>query len=103
MLVVGAGATLDEALKAADELAKENVNIRVLDPFTIKPIDKEAIVQNAKAVGGKILTVEDHYLEGTYNTSWSDRISLNYFFQSQLKGQTFLSNIVSEARGYFAV
>lgn len=69
MLVVGAGATLDEALKAADELAKENINIRILDPFTIKPIDKEAIVQNAKAVGGKILTVEDHYLEGTYCTS----------------------------------
>lgn len=89
MLVVGAGATLDEALKAADELAKENINIRVLDPFTIKPIDKEAIVQNAKAVGGKILTVEDHYLEGSYYTSWFDRISLNYFFQSQLNGQTF--------------
>lgn len=69
MLVVGAGATLDEALKAADELAKINVHIRVLDPFTIKPIDKEAIVQNAKAVGGKILTVEDHYLEGIYYTS----------------------------------
>ena len=69
VLVVGAGATLDEALKAADELAKENINIRILDPFTIKPIDKEAIVQNAKAVGGKILTVEDHYLEGTYYTS----------------------------------
>ena len=69
MLVVGAGATLDEALKAAGELAKENINIRILDPFTIKPIDKEAIVQNAKAVGGKILTVEDHYLEGAYCTS----------------------------------
>ena len=77
MLVVGAGATLDEALKAADELAKENINIRILDPFTIKPIDKEAIVQNAKAVGGKILTVEDHYLEGTYYTSWLDRISFS--------------------------
>ena len=60
---------MDEALKAADELAKENINIRILDPFTIKPIDKEAIVQNAKAVGGKILTVEDHYLEGTHYTS----------------------------------
>lgn len=69
VLVVGAGATLDEALKAVDELAKENINIRVLDPFTIKAIDKEAIVQNAKAVGGKILTVEDHYLEGSYYTS----------------------------------
>ena len=64
MLVIGAGATLDEALKAADQLAKENINIRVLDPFTLKPLDKESIIQHARAVGGKILTVEDHYREG---------------------------------------
>lgn len=64
MLVIGAGVTLIEAVKAADELAKENSHIRVMDPFTLKPIDKEAIITNAKAVGGKILTVEDHYIEG---------------------------------------
>ena len=55
-----------EALKAADELAKEKIHIRVMDPFTLKPIDKEAIIKHAKAVGGKILTVEDHYIEGKY-------------------------------------
>lgn len=64
MLVIGAGITLIEALKAADQLAKENINIRVLDPFTLKPLDKESIIKNAKTVGGKILTVEDHYVEG---------------------------------------
>lgn len=53
-----------EAMKAADELAKENIHIRVLDPFTLKPIDKEAIITHAKACRGKILTVEDHYIEG---------------------------------------
>lgn len=56
--------TLIEAIKAADELAKENIHIRVLDPFTLKPIDKEAIIKHSKACGGKILTVEDHYIEG---------------------------------------
>ena len=64
MLVIGAGVTLSEALKAADELAEENINIRVMDPFTLKPLDKEAVIMHAKAVGGKILTVEDHYIEG---------------------------------------
>lgn len=64
MLVIGAGVTMIEAMKAADELAKENIHIRVLDPFTLKPIDKEAIITHAKACGGKILTVEDHYIEG---------------------------------------
>uniref|UniRef100_UPI00358E1FE9 transketolase-like protein 2 isoform X1 n=1 Tax=Myxine glutinosa TaxID=7769 RepID=UPI00358E1FE9 len=62
--VIGAGVTLHEALKAADLLAEQGVKIRVLDPFTVKPIDVEAIVANAKATGGRVLVVEDHYPEG---------------------------------------
>jgi transketolase len=38
----------------------------VLDPFTVKPIDSEAIIANAKECGGRILTVEDHYPEGMH-------------------------------------
>lgn len=64
VLVVGAGVTLYEALKAADELSKVGVNVRVIDPFTIKPLDAQLIVKNAKEVGGRIVTVEDHYAEG---------------------------------------
>lgn len=64
VLIIGAGVTLIEALKAADELASLNVAARVIDPFTIKPIDKEGIVNHAKAVGGRVVTVEDHYPEG---------------------------------------
>ncbi|CAG0894365.1 unnamed protein product [Cyprideis torosa] len=64
VLVIGCAVTLEEALKAADELAKEGINIRVLDPFTLKPIDAEGIVANAKECGGRIVTVEDHYPEG---------------------------------------
>nr|XP_056712135.1 transketolase-like protein 1 [Euleptes europaea] len=62
--VIGAGVTLHEALAAADELAKEGIHIRVIDPFTIKPLDAETIISNAKATGGRIITVEDHYREG---------------------------------------
>lgn len=63
-LVIGAGVTLHEALQAADILAASNVNVRVLDPFTVKPIDAEAIISHAKACGGNVVTVEDHYPEG---------------------------------------
>jgi len=62
--VIGGGVTIHEAIKAADELAGKGINIRVLDPFTIKPIDADAIVKNGKATRGRIITVEDHYPEG---------------------------------------
>nr|XP_004672161.1 transketolase-like protein 1 isoform X2 [Jaculus jaculus] len=62
--VIGAGVTLHEALVAADEIAKEDISIRVIDLFTIKPLDSTTIISNAKATGGRIITVEDHYPEG---------------------------------------
>uniref|UniRef100_A0A8C8RSA7 transketolase n=1 Tax=Pelusios castaneus TaxID=367368 RepID=A0A8C8RSA7_9SAUR len=62
--VIGAGVTLHEALAAADELAKQGIPIRVIDPFTIKPLDAATIISSARATGGRIITVEDHYREG---------------------------------------
>nr|XP_033778203.1 transketolase-like protein 1 [Geotrypetes seraphini] len=62
--VIGAGITLHEALAAADELAKQGTNICVIDPFTIKPLDTTTILSCARATGGRIITVEDHYREG---------------------------------------
>ncbi|XP_046840258.1 transketolase-like [Xenia sp. Carnegie-2017] len=64
VLIIGAAITLVHAMEAAEELAKSGINARVLDPFTIKPLDNEGIIANAKAAGGKIITVEDHYPEG---------------------------------------
>uniref|UniRef100_A0A8C6TCD9 Transketolase n=1 Tax=Neogobius melanostomus TaxID=47308 RepID=A0A8C6TCD9_9GOBI len=60
--VIGAGITLHEALAAADSLARKN--IRVIDPFTIKPLDAATILSSARATRGRIITVEDHYKEG---------------------------------------
>lgn len=65
--VIGACVTLVEAFKAADELAKAGVNIRIIDPFTIKPIDAETIISSARKTGGRIITVEDHYSEGEHH------------------------------------
>ncbi|XP_039626914.1 transketolase-like [Polypterus senegalus] len=62
--VIGAGVTLHEANAAAEQLATENIFIRVIDPFTIKPLDADKIIESAKATKGRIITVEDHYYEG---------------------------------------
>ncbi|KAJ8394792.1 hypothetical protein AAFF_G00041470 [Aldrovandia affinis] len=62
--VIGAGVTLHEALAAAEQLKKERISIRVIDPFTIKPLDSKTIIDHAKATRGRIITVEDHYYEG---------------------------------------
>jgi len=65
VLVIGAGVTLHEALRAADILAKEyQTHIRIIDPFTIKPIDRDTILKNAKEVQMRVVVVEDHYPEG---------------------------------------
>merc|ERR1711892_472018 len=64
VLVVAAGITLAETMKAADMLAAKGINIRVTDPFTIKPLDITAVQDNAAACGGRVITVEDHYPEG---------------------------------------
>merc|ERR1719397_787486 len=64
VLVVAAGVTLHQALSAADTLAEQGVMVRVMDPFTIKPLDITAVQDNAAACGGRIIVVEDHYPEG---------------------------------------
>lgn len=65
VLIVGAGITLFEALKAADVLAQTaQLQCCVMDPFTLKPIDIDLLAAEAKRVGGRVLTVEDHYPEG---------------------------------------
>ncbi|ODN02005.1 Transketolase-like protein 2 [Orchesella cincta] len=74
ILLIGAGITLYEALAAADELAKSGINARVIDPFTIKPLDS-AIIEHAKAAGGKVVTVEDHYPEGGIGEAVSSLLS----------------------------
>ncbi|XP_075984765.1 transketolase-like protein 2 [Anticarsia gemmatalis] len=64
VLLIGAGITLHEAIIAADKLKTEGVEARILDPFTVKPLDEAAVVQHAKAAGGRIVVVEDHYQAG---------------------------------------
>jgi len=62
--VVAGGITLHEALKAADALATEGIEVRVIDLYSVKPVDGETLRAAAEATGGRVVTVEDHSPEG---------------------------------------
>jgi transketolase len=62
--VVGAGVTLFEALKAYDDLAAKGTVIRVVDLYSLQPIDAETLLRCARETGGRVITVEDHYAAG---------------------------------------
>ena len=61
--LVGSGVTVHEALKAADALEEDGIAARVIDLYSIKPIDADTLQAAAEATG-RIVTVEDHYPEG---------------------------------------
>jgi transketolase len=62
--VIGAGITVFEALKAHDELKAKGVHIRVVDLYSLQPIDAASLVRCAQETGGRLITVEDHYPGG---------------------------------------
>src|ERR1700723_2963305 len=62
--VIGAGITVHEALKAADELKSQGTSICVVDLYCVKPIDGKALGAQIAATGGRLVTVEDHWAEG---------------------------------------
>ena len=61
--VIGAGVTLFEALKAHDQLAAEGVAIRVIDLYSVQPIDADTLIAAARETG-RLISVEDHYASG---------------------------------------
>ncbi|MEU4893995.1 transketolase [Streptomyces sp. NPDC044780] len=61
--LIGAGVTLHEAIEAADRLAQENISARVIDLYSLKPVDAETL-RTAAEVTGRLITVEDHHPEG---------------------------------------
>ncbi|MGH3086530.1 MAG: transketolase [Rubrobacteraceae bacterium] len=62
--IVAAGITVREALEAAEELRGENISARVIDAYSIKPIDADGLRSAASATGGRVVAVEDHWPEG---------------------------------------
>jgi transketolase len=62
--LIGAGVTLHNCLAAADELDKEGLKCRVIDLYSVKPVDKRTLKEAAAITRGKFVIVEDHYPEG---------------------------------------
>jgi transketolase len=64
LTIVAAGVTLFEALKAHETLNTAGISVRVIDLYSIAPIDRATLLDSARATHGRILTVEDHYAHG---------------------------------------
>lgn len=63
---MAAGITLFEALKAYEQLKAAGISARVIDLYSIKPIDRATLMESARATHGRIFTVEDHYDHGGF-------------------------------------
>ena len=63
-IVIAAGITVHEALKAYEELRRENISIRVIDAYSVQPIDKDNITKEVRGAGRKVVVVEDHFQNG---------------------------------------
>jgi transketolase len=64
LTIVAAGVTLFEALKAHDQLKAAGISTRIIDLYSIVPIDRVTLLDSARATQGRVLTVEDHYAHG---------------------------------------
>ena len=73
--VVGAGVTVFEALEAYDQLKAEGIAIRVIDAYSVQPIDAHTMIAAARATGGAVVTVEDHYAAGGLGDAVSEAIA----------------------------
>lgn len=62
--IIAAGITLHEAQVAWYRLQNEGIAVRVIDLYSIKPLDEKTVIACALACGKKVITVEDHYLQG---------------------------------------
>jgi transketolase len=62
--VIAAGVTVFEALKAHDQLKTSGTSLRVIDLYSVSPVDRDALVRAGRATGGRLITVEDHYAGG---------------------------------------
>ncbi|MFI5178140.1 MAG: transketolase [Vicinamibacterales bacterium] len=72
--VVGAGVTVFEALKAYEALKAGGTLIRVIDAYSIQPIDRDGLVVAGRATGGRLVTVEDHYAHGGLGDAVSEAV-----------------------------
>ncbi len=73
--LVGAGVTLHECLAAADQLAGEGISARVIDLYSVKPVDTATLAAAAAATGGRLVVAEDHHPEGGLGSTVVDALT----------------------------
>lgn len=62
--VIAAGISVFEALKAWEELRKERIGLRIIDAYSVQPLDRETILREVAETGGRAVVVEDHFSAG---------------------------------------
>jgi transketolase len=62
--LIGAGVTLHEAINAADALASDGIAARVIDLYSVKPVDVDTLAAASQATGGRFVVAEDHWPQG---------------------------------------
>ena len=103
--VIACGGVLKTALEVADQLVKEGKNIRVIDMYSIKPIDEKAIIDAASQTKG-IVTVEDHQINGGLGSAVSEVTSENCpckVIRIGMKDSFGKSATASELYDYFGI
>jgi transketolase len=73
--LIGAGVTLHECLAAADALRAEGISARVIDLYSVKPVDVGTLTAAAAATGGRIVIAEDHHPEGGVGAAVLDALT----------------------------
>ena len=82
--VIGGGVTVFEALKAYDALKQQGVSIRVIDLYSLQPIDAATLVRCARETKGRVITVEDHYPGGGIGDAVASAIAADGFTVERL-------------------
>ncbi|HWG02827.1 MAG TPA: transketolase [Trebonia sp.] len=72
--LIGAGVTLHECLRAASVLGDEGIRARVIDLYSVKPVDAETLAAAAAATSGRIVVAEDHHPEGGLGSAVADAL-----------------------------
>ena len=73
--LIGAGVTLHACLAAADQLKEEGISARVIDLYSVKPVDTATLTAAAAATGGRLVLVEDHHPEGGLGSAVIDALT----------------------------
>ena len=103
--IFATGVTVEEAIKAKEELLKHGIDVRVVDIHTIKPIDKELIIKCAKEAK-KLISVEDHSIIGGLGSAISEVLTENYpkkLIRLGLKDTFGTSGSADELMEYFEI